>query len=349
MRLEHLLGISVPIIQAPMVGVSTPRLAAAVSEAGALGSIGLGASNAEQARALIRETRALTARPFNVNLFCHAPAQADAAREARWLEHLRPLFAEFGAPPPSGLREIYRSFIDDTDLLQVLLEERPAVVSFHFGLPATDWCERLQQAGIRLLATATSLEEARQIEAAGLDGIVAQGVEAGGHRGVFDPSRDSEIGTFALVRVLARECRLPVIAAGGIMDGVGIRAALALGAVGVQMGTAFIGCPESSANDAYRQALRGPRAYRTQITSAISGRPARGLVNRLFSDVDHPDAPPLLDYPIAYDATKALVAAASAAGNADFAVQWAGQGAPLARQLPAAELVRTLYAELRAD
>jgi len=344
-RIMRLLGIKHPIIQAPMVGVSTPALAAAVSNAGALGSIGLGASNAEQARALIESTRALTAAPFNVNLFCHRPAKPDAACEAAWLKQLAPLFNELNAAPPEQLKESYRSFLASEDVLQVLLSERPAVVSFHFGLPSNEWIAALKKAGIVTLACVTSPAEAQLAEAAGVDALVAQGVEAGGHRGVFEPGEDRLLGTFALVSLIVRASSLPVIAAGGIMDGNGVAAALALGAEGVQLGTAFILCPESAANAAYRDALVGPRAHQTRISAAISGRPARGMVNRLFTELDRGTPP---DYPIAYDAAKALVAAAGAQDNGDFAVQWAGQGAPLARALPAAELVETLVREWRA-
>lgn len=341
--LSTLLGIQHPIIQAPMVGVSTPQLAAAVSQAGGLGSLGLGASSPAQARELIGQTRALTAKPFNLNLFCHAPASADAARKRAWLERLRPLFAEFDAEPPATLREIYPSFLADPDMLEVLLEQSPTVVSFHFGLPPREWIERLRQAGIVLLACVTTPEEAQLAEAAGVDALVAQGIEAGGHRGVFAPEcGDAAIGTLALVRLLAKRCRLPVIAAGGIMDGAGIRAAMALGAAGVQLGTAFVLCPESSANADYRAALKGEKAGRTEITSNLSGRPARGLPNRLYGDL----GTALPDYPICYDAAKALHAVASARGCHDFAAQWAGQGAPLARELPAAELVARLVAEM---
>ena len=339
-----LLGIQHPIIQAPMVGVSTPALAAAVSEGGGLGSLGLGASTPAQARELVAQTRALTARPFNLNLFCHAPARADAAREQAWLERLRPLFAEFGAAPPAALREIYPSFLADPAMLETLLELRPAVVSFHFGLPPAEWIERLRQASIRTLACVTTPAEARLAEAAGVDALVAQGIEAGGHRGVFVPEEgDAALGTLALVRLLAQQSRLPIIAAGGIMDGAGIRAALALGAAGVQLGTAFVLCPESAANAAYREALKGEKAARTAITANLSGRPARGLPNRLYGDL----GAELPDYPICYDAAKALQAAASAQGCHDFAAQWAGQGAPLARELPAAELLVRLVAEMR--
>jgi nitronate monooxygenase len=255
--LLSLLGIEHPIIQAPMAGVSTPALAAAVSNGGGLGSLGLGASNVEQSRASIRATRALTSRPFNVNLFCHERATADAAREAAWLAYLEPHFAEFGARPPQALKEIYETFVDNEPMLAMLLEERPAIVSFHFGLPSTPWVKRFRAAGIVTLACATNSSEATLCERAGVDAIVAQGVEAGGHRGVFDPERgDDGIGTFALVRMLAKQCGVPVIAAGGIMDGRGIAAAMTLGVSGVQLGTAFVLCPESSANAAYREQMK---------------------------------------------------------------------------------------------
>ncbi|OAJ61659.1 2-nitropropane dioxygenase [Paraburkholderia ginsengiterrae] len=345
-HLLHALGVQHPIIQAPMAGVSTPALAAAVSNAGALGSIAVGASTAQQARELIAATRALTSKPFNVNVFCHLPAHSDPLREATWLAHLQPLFAEFGAKPPAALSEIYQSFMVDEALLQVLIDERPAVVSFHFGLPPREWIEALHDAGILLLGCATTPREAMLIEQAGLDAIVAQGAEAGGHRGVFDPEDDLMIGTLALVRLIAKQTTLPVIAAGGIMDGEGIAAAMLLGASAVQMGTAFVVAPESGADPAYRSALTSQRTYRTAVTAAISGRPARGLINRMHTDVGSTDAPRLPDYPIAYDAAKALNAAARARGNTDFAVQWAGQGAPMARALPAAELVATLVSEL---
>ncbi|SPA56001.1 NAD(P)H-dependent flavin oxidoreductase [Cupriavidus taiwanensis] len=344
------LGIRTPIIQAPMAGVSTPALAAAVTNAGGLGSLGVGAMDAEAARKAIRETRALTSGPFNVNVFCHAPAVADAAREQAWLAYLAPRFAEFGATPPAALREIYRSYVSDEAMHAMLLEERPAVVSFHFGLPDAGRIRALRDAGIVLLASATSLDEARAIEAAGLDAIVAQGIEAGGHRGVFDPAAvDEGLGTFALVRVLATQTRLPVIAAGGIMDGAGIAAALALGAQAAQLGTAFIACPETVADGPYREALLQPHKRPTVLTRAISGRHARGLANRFTELGAAAGAPATPDYPTAYDAGKALHAAAKAHGSADFAAQWAGQAVALARALPAAELVSALAGELAAS
>lgn len=341
-----LLGLANPIVQAPMAGVSTPRLAAEVSNAGGLGSIGIGASTPAQARAAIQETRALTARPFNVNVFCHAPAVRDVAREQAWLRHLAPLFAETGGEPPAVLEEIYRSFLADDEMLAVLVAERPAVVSFHFGLPTAAQLDALRGAGILTMATATSLQEAVAVESAGVDVIVAQGVEAGGHRGMFDPSAaDAGLSMSVLVRLISRESRRPVVAAGGIVDGQGIQAAIDVGAAGVQLGTAFILCPESAANAAYRANLKSERAAVTALTAVLSGRPARGIVNRLFEHGGALGSPLPADYPVAYDATKQLNAWASKRGIDDFAVHWAGQAAPLAREMPAARLMQALLAE----
>lgn len=338
-----------PIIQAPMAGVATPELAAAVSNAGGLGSVGVGATDATGAGKMITELRARTERPFNVNLFVHAPASTDVNRERAWLEALAPLFESFGAAPPVALRTIYRSFAEDDDMLALLVGLAPPVVSFHFGLPSRERIEALKAAGCILLSSATNLAEARAAKLAGIDAIVAQGFEAGGHRGMFDPSLpDDCLGTVALTRLLVAHSGLPVIASGGIMDGHGIAAVLNLGAVAAQLGTAFVACPESSADAAYRQALAGSGAWHTVMTTAISGRPARCLQNR-FTEWGRINADLICpDYPIAYDAGKALNAAAKAAGEHGFGAQWAGQGAPLARAMPAAELVRTLIAELEA-
>lgn len=350
MQLSHpffsQLSIQYPIIQAPMAGTATPRLAAAVSNAGALGSLGIGASTAAQARAMIEETRALTDKPINVNVFCHAPARRDAGVEAAWLAHLAPLFDEAGAALPASLEEIYRTFNDDEESFRMLLALRPEVVSFHFGLPSSERLAALRAAGIRTMATATNLIEALNIERAGVDAIVAQGIEAGGHRGMFDPeATDERLSMAVLVRLLVKRTTLPVIAAGGIMDGAGIRAALDLGAAGAQLGTAFILSPESAANDAYRAKLQSEAAATTSLSAAISGRPARGIVNRLSA---HGASGVPAAYPVAYDAAKQLHAAAAKAGNHEYAAHWAGQGAPLARAMPAAELVETLVRELHA-
>ncbi|GLT01556.1 hypothetical protein GCM10007897_29500 [Sphingobium jiangsuense] len=342
------LGLSVPVIQAPMAGTSTPELAAAVSNAGGLGSIGVGSTDAAGARAMIAQVRERTDRAFNVNFFVHRPDEPDPEREAAWIDWLRSLFAEFGAQPPRTLRPIYTSLNDDPDMQAIVLETRPPVVSFHFGLPPASLIAALKQGGSLLLASATSPEEARLVEAAGIDMVVAQGIEAGGHRGIFDPAApDDGLGTMALTRLLARECRIPVIAAGGIMDGAGIAAALDLGAVAAQLGTAFIACPESAADDAYRQALAGPGSAHTRLTTLISGRPARALPNRFTALADKEGACRPAGYPMAYDAGKALHAAAKAKGEHGFGAQWAGQGAPLARAMPAAALVAVLSDELR--
>lgn len=341
------LGIDLPIIQAPMAGVSSPAMAAAVANAGGLGSIGVGATNAAGARKMIAEIRERSNRSFNVNVFCHQPAKADAAVEAAWIERLRPQFEKFGVAPPKALSEIYKSFVEDDEMLAALVAERPKVVSFHFGIPPEDRVRALKQSGIVLLGSATNVAEGRALAAAGIDAVVAQGYEAGGHRGSFDPdAEDDRLGTFALTRLLARDLPVPVVAAGGIMDGAGIVAALRLGASAAQLGTAFIGCAESLADQGYRARLASDAAYHTVMTRAISGRPARCLVNgftALGADIPPSEIPA---YPIAYDAGKALNAAGKAAGDFGFGAQWAGQGAPLARSLGAAALIAALAEEM---
>lgn len=341
------LGIQLPIIQAPMAGVSNPNLAATVSNNGALGSLGLGTCGAAQALSDIKETKQLTDKPFNVNLFCHAKAQHDTNRENKWLQFLDPFFKEFDADTPKKLGDTAPSFIDDPDMLDVIIEQRPSIVSLHFGLPNKNIIKQLKDLNIILMASATNLNEAKAIEDAGLDFIIAQGWEAGGHRGIFNPNGyDTKLSTFALLSLLKQKCNLPIIAAGGIMNGAGISAALKMGACAAQMGTAFVSCAESSANQAYRDALLSEKALTTNFTTAISGRPARGIINRTHLEVDVDNRPDLPDYPICYLATKALDAAARSKNNFDFAPQWAGQGAGLSRAMPAAELINTLAAEI---
>ena len=341
-------GITVPIIQSPMAGISTPAMAAAVSNTGGLGSLGVGAMNADKAREAMHAFRQQSNGPLNINVFVHQPAHADEAKQAAWLARLAPEFRRFGATAPSSLREIYTSFLADDDMLAMLVAERPRVVSFHFGLPHADQVKALHDAGIYLMASATNVREAKAIEAAGIDAIVAQGYEAGGHRGMFDPdAEDSALGTFALTRLLVESVRVPVIAAGGIMDGAGIAAALKLGAAAAQLGTAFVVSDESSADAGYRKAMASDAANATVMTSAVSGRPARSLASlftRLGASVAASEIP---DYPIAYDAGKALNAAGRAMGEAGYGAHWAGQGAPLARPMPAQELMRTLVNEWR--
>ena len=337
------LGLQYPIIQAPMAGTSTPALAGAVSNAGGLGSLGLGSVDATKGRAMIEAAAGLTNRAFNINLFCHRPPVRDDAGDARWIEALKPEFSKFHANPPAALREIYQSFVADPEMLQMLLETRPKVVSFHFGLPPAGTIKALNDAGIILFASATNLDEAVAVQNAGIDAVVAQGYEAGGHRGIFDPdSSDTQLSMLALTELLVERMSIPVIAAGGIMNGACIAAVLRLGAVAAQLGTAFIGCPESDADQGYRAALKSDAANHTVMTKAISGRPARCLSNR-FTALD---SSAIAAYPRAYDIGKALNAAAKTEGEYGYGAQWAGQGAPLARFMPAADLVATLVREM---
>jgi nitronate monooxygenase len=347
MNLLERFDIALPIIQAPMAGVSTPAMAAAVSNAGGLGSIGVGATDATGAQQMIAAVRERSSRSLHVNVFCHQPPRADSAREGDWLAHLRPHFARFGVAPPLVLREIYRSFIADDAMLAALVATKPRVVSFHFGLPSGERIRALRNAGIVLLSSATNVAEGRAAVNAGVDAVIAQGYEAGGHRGAFDPDApDDRLGTMALTRLLVRTLGIPVIAAGGIMDGAGISAALRLGASAAQLGTAFIGCPESDADTGYRAALTSDAAHHTTMTRAISGRLARCLANRFTALGEGFAAQQIPAYPIAYDAGKALHAAAKPRGEFGYGAQWAGQGAPLARSMPAAELVMTLAKEM---
>jgi len=344
------IGLQWPIFQAPMAGVGSPAMAAAVSNAGGLGALGIGAASVDQAREMIRDTRAATNSPFNVNVFCHRPARPGAVVEAAWLTRMTPLFEQFSAEPPTALHEIYRSFQVDPDMLAMLLEERPAVVSFHFGLPSTATVAALREAGIMLLASATSLEEAQTVQTAGLDGVVAQGWEAGGHRGVFDPdAMDDKLTALELTQILVERLDMPVITAGGMMSGADIAEALSTGAAAAQLGTAFIDCPESLADVAYRAALRSPAANETTMLAEISGRPARCLANEFTRWAAQQGGEGTPDYPIAYDAGKALNAAAKSVGKTGYGAQWAGQGAPRVRCLPAAKLVEVLVRELEAE
>jgi nitronate monooxygenase len=344
------LALTYPLIQAPMAGVSTPALALAVSRAGALGSLATGATPAASAVGQqLAELQAATDKPFNVNVFCHRPAPPNADRDAQWLTYLRPFFEELDSEPPASLTEVYPSFLLNDALLNVLVTARPKVVSFHFGLPTAAQTRALRQAGVLLLACVTSLAEGQAAVALGVDALVAQGIEAGGHRGVFDTTTiDTRLPALTLTRQLAQALPLPIITAGGLMTGADIAAALRAGAAAAQLGTAFIACPESGASIAYRTALLQQPPLPTAMTEVISGRPARGLVNRFMRDVDQPGRPAVAAYSRAYVAGKALVAAAQQAGEPGFAVQWAGTGVGRARALPAAELVHLLADELRA-
>lgn len=348
--LTRRLNIRHPIIQAPMAGSSTPRMAAAVSNAGGLGSLGVGAQKPDAARSAIQAFRELSSGPLNVNLFCHRPATADAAKAAAWLQRLRPAFDAQQTPPPAGLDEIYRSFVEDDAMLAMLLETRPEVVSFHFGLPPARSIARLKQAGAVLLGTATSLEEALVLQDAGIDAIVAQGIEAGGHRGMFDPAApDERYPTSVLVRLLAARLGTPVIATGGLMTGGDIASALRDGAAAAQLGTAFLCTEESAADTHHRALLLSPDTARhTVLTTAISGRPARCLANRFTAFGQTVDPADIPDYPLTYDAGKALHQAALKMGEPGYGAYWSGQGAPFIRSMGSETLVQTLVAELAA-
>lgn len=349
------LGIPVPILQAPMAGISTPELAAAVTEAGALGALGLGSSGASAAREAIARLRSLTDGPVHLNVFCHEDADPDPGGDAAWLAHLAPEFAAQGIPTPDGLRNISPSFVHDADMQALLLEARPALASFHFGLPPARILADLRAAGILTAATATSPAEAAAIAEAGVDAIIAQGFEAGGHRGIMRPDGDDErLSTRELLARIAPGADRPVIAAGGAMTGADIRELLGLGAAAVQLGTAFVACPESAADDVHRARLAGGSGADalddpTVMTTAISGRPARGFRTRLTALGEEPGAPAPAAYPRAYDAAKQLHAAAKARGDgSSYPAHWAGTGALRSRALPAAELVHLLAEELAA-
>ena len=328
-----------------MAGATTPELAIAVCNAGALGSLGLGAASADKARAEIEAVKAGTDGAFNVNFFCHARPTTDAAGRRAWLDHLAPYFRAQGASAPTDLDNIYQPIDDNPAMQDVILETRPPVVSFHFGIPAKPLIQAIHDYGGQVWICVTTLDEAEAAETAGADVLVAQGMEAGGHRGNFDAAQDAETGLTALLSVLARHCRRPIVAAGGLMDGRAIRGVMSMGAAGAQLGTAFVACPESAAAPAYRDALR--QAGATAITRAISGRPARGIVGPFQTEIA-PGAPSVPDYPLTYDAAKQLHAAAKAHGDHRFAPNWAGQGVALTRELPAADLVAALVGEMTA-
>lgn len=348
-ELTNKLGIEIPVVQAPMAGVSTPALAAAVSNAGALGSLSVGAMSVDEANSAINAIRAKTSHVFNINVFCHESPSANSERDSEWLKVLTPFFDSFGHQPPVELKEIYLSFNQNEAMLELFLKEQPPIVSFHFGLPPSEYISALKKAGIILIATATSLDEAKLIEAAELDAVVIQGYEAGGHRGIFNPeAHDDHLGTLTLTRLIVDKTNLPVISAGGIMDGAGIAAILALGAQAAQLGTAFVSCPESAADEEYKKALQSEEALHTVMTRAISGRPARGLANSLTALETDLSLASIPSYPFTYDATKTLHAIAKAQGNQDFATRWAGQSAALTRSMPAGELVKVLKQEITA-
>ncbi|PSC04412.1 2-nitropropane dioxygenase [Alsobacter soli] len=343
-RLLDLLRIEHPIIQAPMAGPNGPDLAIAVSEAGGLGSLPCAMLGPDQARAAIGVIRQRTAKPLNVNFFCHTPPQPDPARDAGWRAALRPFYEEFGLDPDKPVVAANRAPFDEA-MCAVVEETRPEVVSFHFGLPGPDLLERVKRAGAVVLSSATTVAEARWLEAHGADAIIAQGAEAGGHRGMFlSEDAGAQAGLFALLPQVADAVRVPVAAAGGVADARGIVASLALGASGVQIGTAYLVTPEATTPAPHRAALRAARDDGTAITNVYTGRPARGIVTRLMREVG-PMSPAAPAFPGAAGAVQPLRAAAEAKGIGDFSPLWAGQAAALAREMGAGELTRKLAEE----
>jgi len=342
-RLCKLLGIHYPIIQAPMAGSSTVALATAASRAGALGSIAAAMLTPEQLREQCRDVREHSNGRYNVNFFAHAEPNLDPLKDAAMRDLLKPAYAALGVPDVPQATTPFPSFKQAQ--LEVMLDERPSVVSFHFGLPGEDMLQALKQAKIKILCSATCVAEARELEAKGVDAIIAQGFEAGGHRGTFaKPYEKGQVGTMALVPQVVDAVSVPVIAAGGIADGRGIAAALALGADGVQIGTAFLRCPESATNSTYREALKTAGDDETRITHAFSGRPARSIENRYIKDMADKDDQ-LPDFPIPNSLTGPLRSASGKAGSTDYMSLWSGQAGALSRDLPAGELVETLITE----
>ena len=339
-RYIDLIGLEHPLIQAPMAGANLSAMAAAVTMSGGLGSLPCGMLNAEQARSEISRIRQQTDRPYSVNFFCHIPPRPDEAIERRWRERLARYYAELAVTATSPVGGARAPF--DAAMCDLVVEMRPRVVSFHFGLPEAGLLKRVKKAGCIIQSSATTVEEARWLEANGADAVIAQGMEAGGHRGMFiATSPESQVGTMALVPQIVDAVRAPVIAAGGIGDARGVAAALTLGASAVQIGTAFLLCPEATISNPYRQALRAAREDSTVITNVISGRPARGIINRLIAEIGpmSADAPP---YPLAADAVQPLRLVAEKRGSGDFSPLWSGQAAAFAREMSAGELTRAL-------
>jgi len=340
-RLQDLLGIELPIIQAPMAGVQGSALAVAVSNAGGLGSLPCALLEVDAMRAELAAIRARTTKPFNVNFFCHAPADPDPEREAAWRAALAPYFAEYGIDAASIPLGPKRSPFN-AEAADALADFKPAVVSFHFGLPAADLLARVRSWGAKVLSSATTVDEARWLEARGVDAIIAQGSEAGGHRGMFlSDDVATQIGTLALVPQIARAVKVPVIAAGGIADAGGVAAARALGADGVQVGTAYLLAPEASTSAVHRAVLKTDAARFTALTNVFTGRPARAVVNRLVRELGPMNrAAPA--FPLPASAIATLRAAAESKDNADFSPLWAGQNTSGCREAPAATITRDL-------
>jgi nitronate monooxygenase len=341
MSIQSLFGIELPIIQAPMAGSQGSALAIAVSNAGGLGSQPCAMIGPDQIRKELQAITAGTSKPYNVNFFVHKQPTPDPAREDAWRTVLAPYFAEYGIDSDSIQAGPQRLPFDDA-VADVLEAFKPPVVSFHFGLPSDALMKRVTSWGSKIVSSATTLDEARYLEAHGVDAIIAQGSEAGGHRGMFlTEDLSTQVGTFTLVHQIVRACKAPVIAAGGIADAGGVKAAMAWGAAGVQVGTAYLCCPEATTNSLHRAALKSNAAQTTAITNLFTGRPARGIVNRLMREIG-PVNPAAPAFPLAATAIFALRSKAEPKGVSDFTSMWAGQNATACREISAADLTRQL-------
>jgi len=341
MTLQKLLGIELPIIQAPMAGVQDSALTIAVCNAGGLGSLPCAMLTPESMAAELAKIKAQTERPFNVNFFAHTPPAPDSEREATWRAALTPYYEVYGIKANEIASGPGRAPFSH-EAADVLAAFRPAVVSFHFGLPSADLLARVRSWGSKILSSATTVDEARWLAAHGVDAIIAQGLEAGGHRGNFlSDDLSLQMGSFALLPQIVRAVDCPVIAAGGIADAQGVAAAMALGAAGVQIGSAYLCCPEATTSAVHRAALHSEAARHTALTNLFSGRPARGIVNRIMRELG-PLSPLAPAFPLATTAIAPLRAAAEKTGSSDFSPLWCGQNASACREIPAAQLTREL-------
>lgn len=348
MTLSELLGIELPIIQAPMAGAQGSALTIAVSNAGGLGSLPCAMLGPDAMRKELAAIRAGTDKPFNVNFFCHVQPPPNAEREAAWRAALAPYFAEFGIDIRAVASGPGRAAFND-ETAELLAEFAPPVVSFHFGLPPAPLLARVRAWGAKVLSSATTVEEALWLEANGVDAIIAQGLEAGGHRGIFlSQDLTTQLGTLALVPQLVAAVKVPVIATGGIADARGVAAAMELGAAGVQVGTSYLLCPEATTSAVHRAALQAGGPHLTALTNVFTGRPARGIVNRIMRELGpiSAAAPP---FPLASAAILPLRAKAESAGSGDFSPLWSGQNASGCREVPAAVLTRELASRLPAQ